>query len=139
MSVRILPGRAEVEGAEADFQESDEEEASEGGEESPNPPPGANAKEFTNQFAYKIFTSKFDEIVKASDLCPPEELDQLRGNLDRQRRPPGPPDPRCAAGPQRSRARRLRAGAQTLARALGLPQGGGISPSAPPPSCPPQR
>jgi cobaltochelatase CobT len=74
----------EVEGAEADFQESDEEEASEGGEESPNPPPGANAKEFTNQFAYKIFTSKFDEIVKASDLCPPEELDQLRGNLDRQ-------------------------------------------------------
>lgn len=74
----------EVEGAEADFQESDEEEASEGGEESPNPPPGANAKEFTNQFTYKIFTSKFDEIVRASDLCPPEELDQLRGNLDRQ-------------------------------------------------------
>jgi cobaltochelatase CobT len=82
------PGSSEetgdVEGAEADFQESDEDEASEGGEDSPNPPPGANAKEFSNQFNYKVFTQKFDEVVKAADLCPPDELEQLRGTLDKQ-------------------------------------------------------
>jgi cobaltochelatase CobT len=75
----------EVEGADMDFQDSDEEESSESGEDSPNPPPpGANAKDFQNVFNYKIFTQKFDEIVRAQDLCPPEELDQLRALLDKQ-------------------------------------------------------
>lgn len=83
------PGQSEetgdVEGSEADFDESQEEESSEAGEDSPNPPPpGAIPNEFSNQFNYKIFTQKFDEIVKASELCPPEELDQLRGILDKQ-------------------------------------------------------
>ncbi|WP_395813271.1 cobaltochelatase subunit CobT [Devosia sp.] len=82
------PGQSEetgeVEGAEADFDQSEEEESSEAGEDAPNPPPGANASEFSNQFNYKVFTQKFDEIVKASDLCPPEELEQLRGTLDKQ-------------------------------------------------------
>jgi cobaltochelatase CobT len=64
--------------------ESEDDEDGEAGEDAPNTPPGANAKEFTNQFNYKIFTSKFDEIVKASELCPPEELDQLRALLDKQ-------------------------------------------------------
>jgi cobaltochelatase CobT len=74
----------ETEGAEQDFQETDDEAPGEAGDEAPLPPPGANAKEFTNQFNYKIFTQKFDEIVKASELCPPEELDQLRALLDKQ-------------------------------------------------------
>jgi len=83
------PGQSEetgdVEGSEADFDQSEEEESSEAGEDSPNPPPpGAMSNEFSNQFNYKIFTQKFDEIVKASELCPPEELDQLRGILDKQ-------------------------------------------------------
>ena len=82
------PGQSEetgeVEGAEADFDQSEEEESTEAGEDAPNPPPGANASEFSNQFNYKVFTQKFDEIVKASDLCPAEELDQLRGTLDKQ-------------------------------------------------------
>ncbi len=33
---------------------------------------------------YKPFTSKFDETVGAEDLCEPEELDRLRGYLDKQ-------------------------------------------------------
>jgi cobaltochelatase CobT len=74
----------ETEGAEQDFQETDDEAPGEAGDEAPLPPPGANAKEFTNQFNYKIFTQKFDEIVKANELCPPEELDQLRALLDKQ-------------------------------------------------------
>ena len=33
---------------------------------------------------YRPFTSKFDEIVGAENLCDPEELDRLRGYLDKQ-------------------------------------------------------
>jgi len=33
---------------------------------------------------YKIFTREFDETVEASDLCDAEELDRLRGFLDKQ-------------------------------------------------------
>jgi len=33
---------------------------------------------------YKPFTMRFDETVSAEDLCEPEELDRLRGYLDKQ-------------------------------------------------------
>jgi cobaltochelatase CobT len=33
---------------------------------------------------YRPFTSKFDEVVAAEDLCEPEELERLRGYLDKQ-------------------------------------------------------
>ena len=33
---------------------------------------------------YKPFTAKFDEMADAEDLCEPEELDRLRGYLDKQ-------------------------------------------------------
>ena len=33
---------------------------------------------------YKPFTAKFDETIAAEDLCEPEELDRLRGYLDKQ-------------------------------------------------------
>jgi cobaltochelatase CobT len=33
---------------------------------------------------YRPFTAKFDEVVGAEDLCEPEELDRLRGYLDKQ-------------------------------------------------------
>ena len=83
------PGQSEeegeVDGAEMDLTDADEDDSSEAGEDQPNPPPpGANAKEFQNVFNYKIFTQKFDEVVRAPDLCPPEELDQLRALLDKQ-------------------------------------------------------
>jgi len=74
----------ETEGTDQDFQETDDDQPGEAGDEAPLPPPGANAKEFSNQFNYKIFTQKFDEVVKAAELCPPEELDQLRALLDKQ-------------------------------------------------------
>jgi cobaltochelatase CobT len=74
----------ETDGADQDFTETDDDQPGEAGDEAPLPPPGANAKELSNQFNYKIFTQKFDEIVKAAELCPPEELDQLRALLDKQ-------------------------------------------------------
>jgi len=33
---------------------------------------------------YRAFTNKFDETIAAEDLCEPEELDRLRGYLDKQ-------------------------------------------------------
>jgi cobaltochelatase CobT len=33
---------------------------------------------------YKAFVSRFDEVVAAEDLCEPEELERLRGYLDKQ-------------------------------------------------------
>ena len=76
--------QGDVEGAEMDMSDSDEDDESDAGEDAPNTPPGANEEKFSNQFAYKVFTTKFDETVRAPDLCPPEELDQLRALLDKQ-------------------------------------------------------
>ncbi len=33
---------------------------------------------------YRAFTMNFDETIAAEDLCEPEELDRLRGYLDKQ-------------------------------------------------------
>jgi len=75
----------DVDGIDSDMADSDEDAASEAGEDAPMPPPAKDGgTQLTNQFNYKIFTQKFDEIVKASELCPPEELDQLRALLDKQ-------------------------------------------------------
>jgi cobaltochelatase CobT len=37
-----------------------------------------------NEIDYKRFTTEFDEVVAAEDLCDEEELDRLRGFLDKQ-------------------------------------------------------
>jgi cobaltochelatase CobT len=34
--------------------------------------------------SYRPYTARFDEIINAEDLCEPEELDRLRGYLDKQ-------------------------------------------------------
>ena len=41
-------------------------------------PPGGEA------LAYRVFTTKFDEVVEASELCSPIELSRLRAQLDQQ-------------------------------------------------------
>ncbi|QDZ11714.1 cobaltochelatase subunit CobT [Devosia ginsengisoli] len=75
----------DVEGMESDMADTDEDAAAEAGEDAPMPPPAKDdGNQLSNQFNYKVFTSKFDEIVKAAELCPPDELDQLRGLLDKQ-------------------------------------------------------
>jgi len=75
----------DVEGLESDMADVDEDAAAQAGEDAPMPPPGKDAgTQLTNQFNYKVFTTKFDEIVKAAELCPPDELDQLRALLDKQ-------------------------------------------------------
>ena len=108
------PGDSEetgdTEGAEADMAESDDE-AAEAGEDSPNPPPpGANAERGMNQFNYKVFTQKFDEIVKASELCP------------RRRARAAARPPRQAAREPRRRRRAARQQAAAAANGAAEPQ-----------------
>jgi cobaltochelatase CobT len=75
----------DVDGIESDMADTDEDAAAEAGEDAPMPPPAKDAgTQLSNQFNYKVFTTKFDEIVKAAELCPPDELDQLRALLDKQ-------------------------------------------------------
>jgi cobaltochelatase CobT len=75
----------DVEGMEADMADADEDAEAEAGEDAPMPPPAKDGgTQLSNQFNYKVFTTKFDEIVKAAELCPPDELDQLRALLDKQ-------------------------------------------------------
>lgn len=75
----------DVEGMDADMADSEEDAEAEAGEDAPMPPPAKDGgTQLSNQFNYKVFTTKFDEIVKAAELCPPDELDQLRALLDKQ-------------------------------------------------------
>jgi cobaltochelatase CobT len=52
--------------------------------ESPNPDmAGQNARNAAYRDSYRIFETKFDEVVLADELCDPQELDRLRTMLDR--------------------------------------------------------
>ena len=52
--------------------------------ESPNPDmAGQNARNAADRDSYRIFETKFDEVVLADELCDPQELDRLRTMLDR--------------------------------------------------------
>ncbi len=69
---------------EGGFETGENDGADGGGEaetaRSNAPRAGANTP-FGN---YKIYTDAFDEIIKANDLCDPEELQKLRKTLDKQ-------------------------------------------------------
>lgn len=82
------PGESEQEGendgADSDMVETEEEANSDAGDEAPQNPQQGDEQRLSNELNYKAFTTKFDEIVSATDLCPPEELEQLRTLLDKQ-------------------------------------------------------
>ncbi len=76
-------GEAEASDAElSDINEQDMQDAGDNVPDAATMPDGDNIA--SNQLNYKIFTTKFDETVSAADLCPPEELEQLRALLDKQ-------------------------------------------------------
>lgn len=80
---------AESAAAEAEDVDSDETEMemdAEAGDEKPGSPKRRNEPDFSrrNENPYKPFTTQFDEIVDAADLCDPEELARLRQLLDQQ-------------------------------------------------------
>ncbi len=64
-----------------DAEPSDEAVDAGEGEEPAERRPGPDG---ANQPSYKIFTSEFDEVIDADDLCDVEELTRLRAYLDQQ-------------------------------------------------------
>lgn len=75
----------EAEGSDSEMVETDEDANLDSGDESEQPPNAGDTDDLrTNELNYKIFTTKFDEIIHAAELCPPDELDQLRALLDKQ-------------------------------------------------------
>ena len=88
-------GRAEMQEAEegegdsGDAQEVDAEEMMMGeGDEEPGrpgrPPEDADPRRGRNEPSYLAFTTEFDEVVEANELCDAEELGRLRQLLDQQ-------------------------------------------------------
>ncbi len=81
----------------ADDQQGESEEAEQDGESDRDGEPGDEGEEgmqpvrpprprddMSPQFDYKPWTTKFDEVVTATDLCDMDELIRLRGYLDQQ-------------------------------------------------------
>ncbi|MBZ9937384.1 cobaltochelatase subunit CobT [Mesorhizobium sp. BR1-1-16] len=68
-------------GAEEESEGDESEDARDAGEERRPEPPQLRATPTTD---YKAFTVRFDETIKAEDLCDSAELDRLRGFLDKQ-------------------------------------------------------
>lgn len=79
----LQEGASEAADAPAgDWDDEDENSEAEDAGEAPRPREGRqNDRPLTD---YKAYTSKFDEIVTAEELCDPEELTRLRAYLDKQ-------------------------------------------------------
>ena len=69
----------------AEGEEMADGEPSDEGEEGIHPVrPNRPWTDIPNDFEYKYFTDKFDEVIEAPELCDAEELDRLRTYLDSQ-------------------------------------------------------
>jgi cobaltochelatase CobT len=78
-------GESEPDEGEPDYDADGEAEAAEDGEDGmmpvrPNRPPA----DLPPQFDYKVWTSRFDEVIEAGELCDEDELGRLRAYLDQQ-------------------------------------------------------
>ena len=73
----------QIEGDAQDGDAEDQDGDSEG-EIPSNPLPGYNQGKNNLEQSYKVFSTKYDEIVNATDLCDEDELTRLRATLDKQ-------------------------------------------------------
>jgi cobaltochelatase CobT len=79
------PETMEGESAEEEAQDSEEEGAAAEGDEKPGGPQARKEPPQSDDASrYRAFTTQFDEVVEAEDLCDPEELARLRQQLDQQ-------------------------------------------------------
>ncbi|WP_135470436.1 cobaltochelatase subunit CobT [Crenalkalicoccus roseus] len=79
------PEAMQGEAAEEEVQEAEEEGAAAEGDDKPGGPQQRREVPQTADISrYHPFTSAFDEVVEAEDLCDPEELTRLRQQLDQQ-------------------------------------------------------
>ncbi|HET9640783.1 MAG TPA: cobaltochelatase subunit CobT [Allosphingosinicella sp.] len=87
--VRAEQGEAGEQEGESDWSEEEMSEGEEGmgeeGEEGMLPVrPNRPLSDLPPQFDYRIFTTRYDEVVEAPELCDEEELGRLRAYLDQQ-------------------------------------------------------
>ena len=87
--MRVEQGEAGEDEGETDTSEEEMGEGEEGlgeeGEEGMLPTrPNRPLSDLPPQFDYRSFTTRFDEIVEATELCDQEELGRLRAYLDQQ-------------------------------------------------------
>ena len=73
----------EIEGETQDT-DADNEDGESEGEIVPNPLSGDNIGKNNINYNYQVFSTKYDEIVNATELCDEDELSRLRGTLDKQ-------------------------------------------------------
>ena len=71
--------QGETQDADADNEDGESE-----GEIVPNPLSGDNIGKNNINYNYQVFSTKYDEIVNATELCEEDELIRLRGTLDKQ-------------------------------------------------------
>jgi cobaltochelatase CobT len=72
---------AEAESADDQIDEDASDQAREAGESRRPDMPLSNQPPVSD---YKVYTTRFDEVTRPDDLCDAEELDRLRGYLDKQ-------------------------------------------------------
>jgi cobaltochelatase CobT len=87
--IRVEQGDSSDDKGEGDFSDQEMAEGQEGvgedGEEGMLPVrPNRPLSDLPPQFDYRMFTTRFDEVVEATELCDPEELGRLRTYLDQQ-------------------------------------------------------
>ena len=75
--------QSEIEGETQDSETENQDGEGEG-EVSSNPLTGHNSDKNKANYHYQVFSTKYDEIVNATDLCEEEELNRLRSTLDKQ-------------------------------------------------------
>ena len=74
-------GQIDDEAEDATSEDQDDESE---GEIASNPLSGHNQGKNNVNYNYQVFSTKYDEIVNAADLCDEDELNRLRGTLDKQ-------------------------------------------------------
>jgi cobaltochelatase CobT len=89
-SVSAMEGQqgepGEDDGSEQAASETEMEVKGEGGEDRPGRPgrPPWSGEHGRNEPAYHVYTTEFDEVIDAAELCDPVELGRLRQMLDQQ-------------------------------------------------------
>jgi cobaltochelatase CobT len=89
-SVSAMEGQkgepGDEEGADQAASETEMDVKGEGGEDQPGRPgrPPWSGEYGRNEPAYHVYTTEFDEVIDAAELCDPAELSRLRQMLDQQ-------------------------------------------------------
>ena len=86
---QAAPGAAEGQGEQDGLESGEELTVAGAGTEEPGGPSRRNSKfagegRDGNERPYRAFTTEFDQVVMAEELCEPEELTRLRAQLDSQ-------------------------------------------------------